>query len=69
MKKANEMRDSSKIQKIVDDQSRSGPLFFAKTKNEGQDPLSPHHVKAFTSRGIIVWLGGEFLVIESHLSG
>ena len=51
MKKANEKRDSSIIQKIVDDQSRPGPPFLEITKNEGQGPLSPHHVKASTPRG------------------
>ena len=36
---------------IVDDQSGPGPPFFAITKNEGQGPLSPHHVKESTPRG------------------
>ena len=44
MKKANEKG-------VVDDQSGPGSPFFAKTKNEGQGPLSPHLVKASTSRG------------------
>ena len=51
MRKAEEKRDSSSIQKIVDDQSGPGVPFFVITKNEGQGPLSPHHVKAPTPRG------------------
>lgn len=51
MKKAKEKRDSGRLQKIVDDQSGPGLLFFAITKNNGQGPLSPHHVKASTLRG------------------
>ena len=51
MKKAKEKRDSGRLQKIVDDQSGPGPPFFPITKNEGQGPLSPHHVKASTPRG------------------
>ena len=64
MKKAKEKRDSSRIQKIVDDQSGPGPPFFAITKNEGQGPLSPHHVKASTPRGGISGLG---CVLNYHL--
>ena len=52
MKKAKEERDSSRIQKIVDDQSGPRPPLFAITKSEGQGPLFPHHIKVSTSRGI-----------------
>ena len=53
MKKAKEKMGSCRIQKIVDDQSGPRPPFLAITKNEGQGPLSSHHVKASTPRGLM----------------
>ena len=38
---------------VVDDQSGPGPPFLAVTENQGQGPLSPHHVKASPPRGYI----------------